>query len=142
MAYDSNMEVIHMNAYNGAATSAAGATAATTTFARATVLRACVVEDFNVIIGGTGDTSTSGAYTFVLQKSVDGTGAASAIGTASNTGLTHINNTVIDGAVTVTSMDAGDDLVLVSGAGTILPAGSVTIAGADVLVARGDVEVI
>jgi len=92
-----------------------------------------------VVIGGTGDTSTSGAYTFVLQKSAAGTGAASAIGTASSSGLTHINNTVIDGAVTVTDMAAGDDLILVSGAGTILPIGSITIAGADVIVGRGRV---
>jgi len=137
MAYDSERQIIHINAYNGANTSAAGATAATTVLGRATALTACSVIDFNVVLGGTGDTSTSGAYTFVLRKSVGGTGAWSAIGTASSTGLTHINNTVVDGAVALTQLDAGDDLQLVSGAGTILPAGHVTVAGADVLVAQG-----
>ena len=141
MAYDSQRSTKHINSYDGAATSAGGATAAVTVFGRTTLMKACTIIDFNVQVGSVGDVGTSGSYVFVLQRSAAGTGAVAGIGTASATGVSNIAaNAVIDGAVTVTHCDAGDDLLLVSGAGTVLPAGNLTIAGAEVLVAQGNVS--
>lgn len=137
MAYDSERQVIHLNAFNRVATS--DQTAGATAFAKATLLSACTILDFNVIVGATGDTGTSGSYAFVIQYSVDGTGTFTTFGTASVGGLTAINDTVIDGACAVTALDAGDDIRITALAGTVLPAGKITVAGADVLVAQGNV---
>jgi len=103
--------------------------------ARSTVMGAAVtVQDFNVQIGGSaGDTGTSGSYQVVIAKSAAGTGALSAIGTASWTATgAIIHQTNKDASVTATNFAVGDDIVLRIGPGTVLPAGSVTVNAVDI----------
>lgn len=139
MGYDSERQIlnIHLAGYSQTSAQSTGGTVV----GRLTALSACSVIDFNVQVGATGDTGTSGSYVFVLNKSVDGTGALSAVGTASGDVTANVAaNSVIDGACTLTHLDAGDDLVLTAGPGTVLPAGVITVNGAEVLVAQGFVS--
>lgn len=139
MAYDSQKSIVNINLAGVTQTSAQST--GDTVIGRATVQSACVVRDFNVQVGSSGDTGTSGSYVFVLNKMKDGTGTRVVLGTASQAVTGNVAaNSVIDGAVaqgTGLKLDAGDDVVLTAGPGTVLPVGSITVNGAEVIVADG-----
>lgn len=104
---------------------------------RKTMFDNVTIKDFNIecLVGatctGTGGVATE-VYTLTIGKSVDGTGAFSAIGTATIGTAGHADNSVVDAAVTETNLDAGDDLVFRAEIGTSL--------GDNSLVARAHVS--
>lgn len=99
--------------------------AARTEVSRRTFMENVTVNDFNVTVIN-GATCTGGInYNVTIGKSVDGTGAFTAIGTAVIG--TAANNSVIDAAVTETNFDAGDDVIFAFEAGTALPASDVRV---------------
>jgi len=130
MSYDdgryNTVQVLRLGQDQKAQTSVIGAAVV---HDRATFMQNVTVTDFSVMVYD-GCTTTGAAATtafhVVLGKSLAGTGAVSAIGTAEIG--TAANNTVIDAAVTDTDFDAGDDIVLQFAAGTALPAGMVKVA--------------
>lgn len=91
-----------------------GTAAAAATVSVHTFMRPVSVSDWNgrVIAGGT----DAGVISLIVGKSVDGTGAVSAIGTMSLS--THAIDTVVDGSLTTTTFDSGDDIVIQRSAGT------------------------
>lgn len=99
---------------------------------RHTFMNAVTIKDFNLHVYS-GHTTTGAAATtafaFTINKSLGGTGALSAIGTALIG--TSANGSVLDGTVTETNLTAGDDLVFNLESGTALPAAGVRV-GADV----------
>ena len=108
------------------ATSAGGASS--TTIAVSEPMANVTVSDFNVRIRsiGTG-AGTSGSYTFLVGKSLAGTGAVTAIGTATVAATAITANSVVDGACTSTTCSTGDHLVIQQGAGTCLPVSSIVL---------------
>jgi len=104
--------------------------ASQTTIARHTFMKAVTVTDCNLRVLA-GDTQTSGFTTFSISKSVAGTGSLTAVGTVALS--TNADNSVVDGSVTVTNFNVGDDIVFCADAGTALPAGSGMRADMDVL---------
>lgn len=107
-----------MTLANEADAALGSAFASQTTFARETMMTGVTIKDFNVVVLSGCTCTGAGAWTLKIGKSAAGTGAISAIGTASAT--THADDTVIDGSVTETNLDAGDDLVFYHDAGTAL----------------------
>jgi len=104
--------------------------ASQTEIARHTFMKAVTVTDWNVRVL-VGHTETSGFTAISINKSLAGTGALSAFGTASLS--TNADKSVIDDAVTANqNFAAGDDIVLAYDAGTALPAGAFRV-DADVL---------
>lgn len=93
---------------------------------RMTMMNNVRIKDFNVFVLD-GSTTTGAAATTAFHVcigySLAGTGALTAIGTA--TLGTCADGSVVDGSVTETNLSAGDDLVLYAAAGTALPAGMV-----------------
>ena len=87
--------------------------AADTTVLRYTFMYPCKVVDWNVemISGGTDLTA---ATSWILNKSLGGTGTVAAFGTADMLAATatHTDAVVVDAAVTETSFVAGDDAIL------------------------------
>ena len=102
--------------------------AADVELARWTAMSAVRILDFNLhVIDGatsTGAAATT-AFAFTINKSLGGTGALSALGTAQIG--TAANNSVVDASVTETALTAGDDLVFNLESGTALPASSVKV---------------
>lgn len=88
-------------------------TGAITVIERHTFMFPAVISDWNVIVK-TGGTAADCPVT--IGKSVAGTGAVSELGTI--TLATNANLTVVDGTLTETSFDAGDDLVFSRGVAT------------------------
>jgi hypothetical protein len=86
--------------------------ASATTLLRYTFMYPAKIIDWNVemISGGT-DMTNATAWT--IAKSLAGTGAASACGTADMLAATatHADGTVIDGSATETAFTAGDDVL-------------------------------
>lgn len=103
--------------------------ASDTEVGRHTFMGAVRVLDWNVNIlnGGTQTGTAASARTIVsVQKSVGGTGANSSLGTVF-VGGTHADNTVVDGSLTATDFDEGDDLIFQYNAGTGLAAQNFTV---------------
>jgi hypothetical protein len=91
-----------------------GTVTSTTAKAAFTAMHPIRITDWNVavVVAGTAvDTN------LILCKSAAGTGALSAVGTITLTG-TKTAASVIDGSLTATSFDTGDDVVLARAAGT------------------------
>ncbi|RLC40268.1 MAG: hypothetical protein DRH51_05890 [Candidatus Coatesbacteria bacterium] len=90
-----------------------GTIASAAEICRVTAFTNIKLKDWNiaVITGG-----TAAGPSITIGKSAGGTGAVTAIGTASFG--TNADNTVIDGSLTETSFSAGDDIVIKSVAGT------------------------
>jgi len=86
--------------------------ASATTLLRYTFMYPVSVVDWNVemVSGGT-DWTNCTAWT--IAKSLGGTGAAAAMGTADMLGetATHADGAAIDGSATVTAFTAGDDIL-------------------------------
>ena len=95
---------------------------------RRTMLKNVTIKDWNVFfVDGattTGAAATT-AFKICLAKAAAGTGAVTPFGTALCG--TQANGSVLDGSLTETNLDAGDDLVLSYEAGTALPAGTVQV---------------
>lgn len=94
---------------------------------RVTIFRNVTVKDWNIsMINGATCTGAT-AFAVTLNKSLAGTGALVALGTATLAG-TAANLSVVDAAVT-TGTDAnclaGDDIIVATVAGTALPADSI-----------------
>lgn len=121
--YNTLQQMVLAKVADGAIGSAAGASRVELN--RRTVMANITVKDFNleVLVGatctGTGGVATE-VYTLTIGKSVDGTGAFSAIGTATVGTAGQADASVLDGSVTETNLDAGDDIVFAMEAGTAL----------------------
>ena len=101
--------------------------ASAATVARITVMRAVTIQDWNVQVLNGATCTGAGAFVITLNRSLAGTGANAAIGTATIAG-TAANDTVVDATVvtgTGANMAAGDDIVIATVAGTALPADAV-----------------
>jgi hypothetical protein len=92
------------------ATGSLAGTAAIAVKCAHTFMEPCTVTDMNVFFVAGG---TTAAQSFVVGKSLAGTGTFAPIGTI--VVGTQATNTIKDGAVTATSFNAGDDLVLYAG---------------------------
>lgn len=92
--------------------SLAGTVAMTTTRGIHTWMFPVVVTDVSVVLAGG---ATGSTQSFVLAKSLAGTGAVTAFSTIAVGTAAQANNTVKDGAVTETSFVAGDDIVFCGG---------------------------
>lgn len=88
-------------------------TGAITVIERHTFMFPATISDWNVIVKTGG---TAGDCPVTIGKSVAGTGTVSELGTI--TLATNANLTVVDGSLTETSFDAGDDLVFSRGVAT------------------------
>lgn len=88
-------------------------TGAITVIERHTFMYPATITDWNVIVKTGG---TAGDCPVTIGKSVAGTGAVGELGTI--TLATNANLTVVDGTLTETSFDAGDDLVFSRGVAT------------------------
>jgi hypothetical protein len=88
-------------------------TGAVTVIERHTFMFPATITDWNVIVKTGG---TAGDCPVTIGKSVAGTGTVSELGTI--TLATNANLSVVDGTVTETSFDAGDDLVFSRGVAT------------------------
>jgi hypothetical protein len=101
-----------MSLYNTGALN--GTAAAAATVGRVRFMVPCCVEDIGGVatVGGT----DAAVISVLVGKSVAGTGAVSVIGTMALS--THAIDTAINGSVTATAFDAGDDLVIQRSLGT------------------------
>jgi len=88
-------------------------TGAITVIERHTFMFPATIQDWNVIVKTGG---TAGACPVTIGKSVAGTGTVSELGTISL--ATNADLSVVDGTLTETSFDAGDDLVFSRGVAT------------------------
>ena len=112
------------------------AASAQTVYNRKTMMMNVTIKDWNLeVLTGATCTGTSQVatqvWTLKLGKSAAGTGAISAIGTATVGTAGQADNSVLDASVTETNLSAGDDLVWYTDAGTAL--------GDNSLVARANV---
>lgn len=108
------------------ATSAGGATATALTGYSMKLMENVVVTDFNIRIT-TGQTNTSAqCFSYILNYSLAGTGAVTALGTAT-AAAAIADASFINGSVTSTQLAAGDVLLLYQSAGTVLPASSIVL---------------
>lgn len=111
---------------------------------RRTMLKNVTIKDFNlqVLVGATCTSTGTSADTVVatetyilgLGKSLAGTGAIVAMGTAQIGTAGVADDTVLDGSLTETDLDEGDDLVFFAEIGTAL--------GDNSLIARMDVSMV
>lgn len=92
------------------ATGSLAGTAAISEKARHTFMEPVTVTDMNVYFNAGG---TTAAQSFVLGKSLAGTGSFSGFGTIAVG--TQATDSVKDGSVTETTFDTGDDIVLYAG---------------------------
>jgi hypothetical protein len=130
--------VLHqMTLSNNADAAIGSARAAAVVLARKTFMENVTVKDFNleVVVGatctGTGGVATE-VYTLIIGKSAAGTGAVSAIGTATVGTGGAADDSVVDGTVTETNFSSGDDIVFQASIGTSL--------GDNSLVARANIS--
>jgi len=114
-----------MQLANEADAALGSAFAAQTEFCRKTLMTGITVRDFNLEVTtgatctGTGGVTTE-VWTLKIGKSAAGTGALSAIGTATVGTGGAADNSVVDASVTETDFSAGDDIVFYTDAGTAL----------------------
>jgi hypothetical protein len=98
----------------GHATTVAGTVATAAALSKFTVMENTVIKDWNMYLttGGT----AAGGPSITIGYSVDGTGTFVPIGTQAFG--THADATIVDGSLTETKINAGDDIVIQSVAGT------------------------
>lgn len=113
------------------------ANAAALVLNRKTMLKNVTVKDFNLeVLTGATCTGTGGVatevYTLTVGKSLAGTGTVVPFGTATVGTGGAADKSVVDGSVTETNMDIGDDVVYQAEIGTAL--------GDNALAARANVS--
>ena len=104
---------------------------------RRTMMANITVKDFNLeVLTGATCTGTGGVpgetWVLTVGKSLAGTGAFAAFGTASVGTAGQADDTVLNGSVTETNLNSGDDLVFAAEIGTAL--------GSNALLARANIS--
>jgi hypothetical protein len=135
---DDRFDVVqHMTMGKVADGALGSAFSAQTKFDVKTMLTNVTIKDWNLrcLVGatctGTSQVATQ-VWTLKLGYSSAGTGALTAIGTATVGTAGQANMSVLDASVTETNLAAGDDLIFYTDAGTAL--------GDDSLIARADIS--